>query len=147
MSEECEICTDTSYIKHNNNRYCSPKLANCITYNTSGEVLTCAVCDQNYYFNIATGQCLKNPIYDAYCSQYNSNQECEICFLGFYYNSVTKSCDPNDKEYNLRSRCQTFNQQKKNECSSCGNNKILMKTNYTCKIMDVDKSLLVEAKV
>ena len=135
LSEACETCVQTTYIKHYSEKYCSPPIDNCKYYETSGIVLSCKQCEFGFYFNTTTAQCLENDIFDPYCAYYNENKECQECYFGFFYDQLlsTPTCQPNTPEYVNKARCNEFHPLNKNECIGCSSSATTIKLQYTCK--------------
>lgn len=136
LSEACEECVDATYIKHYEEKFCSPPIEFCKLYETSGQILSCRQCDFGYYYKVESGQCLKNDVFDPYCAFYNEQQVCQECYFGFYYDESTDSplCQPNSAEYVDRARCDGFHPLNYNECIECLGNKTILNVLNTCKM-------------
>lgn len=91
LSNECKVCIDSTYIKHYNDRICSPPIAGCDTYNKENVDLSCKYCKKNFYYDISTKKCLTNSgtNFDPYCSLYNSEKQCILCLEAYYFNRLS----------------------------------------------------------
>lgn len=135
MALACKNCTQSNYVKHYNDTYCSPPIPYCKTYNFNSKVLTCKTCEANYYFNINTRTCELNTNFDPYCSYYNQDKKCEKCYLGFFYNRVNSKCEPSDAEYVSIANCADYDLYEKNTCVDCDNYNVLTSLANTCKMI------------
>jgi hypothetical protein len=147
LSEACETCIDDTYVKHYDEKYCSPPIPECKIYETSGIELSCKQCNFGFYFDTTTAQCTENDIFDPYCAYYNEKKECQECYFGFFYdtNRATPTCQPNTPEYVDKARCQEFHPLNKNECIGCASSATTIKLQYTCKGFPVDVTSRTEA--
>jgi hypothetical protein len=141
MAQTCDTCIKDNYIKYYNSTLCAPPIANCKVYNYDSQILTCQICEANYYFNINTKTCEINPNFDPYCSYYDQDGKCSKCYLGFFYNKISGKCEPSDAEYVNMANCADYDLNQKNTCVDCANYNVLIQLSNNCKLIPFDSTL------
>jgi hypothetical protein len=133
-SNKCLNCTFPTYVKHNNDQFCSPSIENCLTYDQTGQTLICSTCEATFHFDPSTSTCRKNTQFDPYCNTYNSQSKCIECTYGYYNDTGSGKCLSNSQEYISRANCEKFDQNTKDTCKTCGTESVILEVRNTCKV-------------